>query len=71
MADAESLKDEEFLAKFSISFSWDYPDDWSLTDVQSAIFHVVDDRDTRLEKFLEYEKSSPCPCLICILGLAY
>eukprot|EP00794_Sanderia_malayensis_P005597 gene5597-6286_t len=41
------IDDEDFLAKFCISFSWDYPDNWALSDVLSAVFHVVDDRDER------------------------
>ena len=42
-----SMETEDFLARFSVSFSWDYPDDWSLNDVICSIFHIVDDQDKR------------------------
>lgn len=38
---------EEFLARFSVSFSWDYPDDWCLNDVVCSVFHIIDDKDER------------------------
>ncbi|XP_065071483.1 uncharacterized protein LOC135696127 [Rhopilema esculentum] len=37
----------DFLAQFSVAFSWDYPDDWSLDDVVCSIFHIREDQDTR------------------------
>lgn len=38
---------EEFLARFSVAFSWDYPDDWCLNDVIWSIFHIFDDQNAR------------------------
>ena len=38
----------DFLAQFSVAFSWDYPDDWSLDDVVYSFFHIREDQDARL-----------------------
>lgn len=46
MDDEGLIAADDFLAKFSIALSWDYPDDWSLNDVLCSVFHIVDDGDT-------------------------
>ena len=43
--DLEELSN--FWARFQISFSWDYPDGLDVQAVQSAVFHVVGDGETR------------------------
>lgn len=42
---------EEFLARFSVAFAWDYPDDWCLNDVINSVFHIIDDQDSRYVRF--------------------
>ena len=37
----------DFWARFSIAFSWDYPEGWDVQSVQSSVFHVVGEDDTR------------------------
>ncbi|XP_068708567.1 ATPase PAAT-like isoform X2 [Montipora foliosa] len=45
--DLEELSN--FWARFQISFSWDYPDGLDIQAVQSAVFHVVGDGETRAQ----------------------
>lgn len=45
--DLEELSN--FWARFQISFSWDYPDGLDVQAVQSAVFHVVGDGETRAQ----------------------
>lgn len=43
--DLEELSN--FWARFQIAFSWDYPKGLDVQTVQSAVFHVVGDGETR------------------------
>ena len=43
----DGLNAGDFLARFSVAFSWDYPDDYSLNDVLCSIFYIIDDKDAR------------------------
>ena len=36
--------EDSFLRGITLSFSWDYPDDYSLKDVQDTVFFVYDDK---------------------------
>lgn len=45
--DLEDLS--SFWARFQIAFSWDYPEGWDIQAVQSAVFHVVGDSETRAQ----------------------
>lgn len=38
---------DDYMKGFNISFSWDYPDDWSLKDVEETVFHLLDEKDTQ------------------------
>jgi len=46
--DLEDLSN--FWARFQISFSWDYPEGLDVQAVQSAVFHVVGDGETRYDE---------------------
>lgn len=35
--------DDSFLKGFNVELSWDYPDDFSLKDVQDTAFYVYDE----------------------------
>jgi len=37
---------DSFLRGFGVSFTWDYPDDFSLKDVQGAVFFVYDEQNS-------------------------
>lgn len=43
--DSEELSN--FWARFQIAFSWDYPDGMDIQSVQTAVFHVVGNGETR------------------------
>lgn len=45
--DLEELSN--FWARFQIAFSWDYPEGFDVQAVQSAVFHVVGDGETRAQ----------------------
>jgi len=45
--DLEDLSN--FWARFQIAFSWDYPEGLDVQAVQSAVFHVVGDGETRYD----------------------
>lgn len=39
--------EDTFLKGFNLGFSWDYPDDFSLRDVQDTAFYVHDEESER------------------------
>lgn len=45
--DSEELSN--FWARFQIAFSWDYPDGMDIQAVQTAVFHVVGNGETRAQ----------------------
>ncbi|KAJ7328590.1 hypothetical protein OS493_024511 [Desmophyllum pertusum] len=54
--DLEDLSN--FWARFQIAFSWDYPEGLDVQAVQSAVFHVVGDGETRAQDQLVLAVSS-------------